>query len=445
MNGRWNRRTFLKGAGGAVFALPMLASRAASGQTPPTWPKRFIVFYTPNGVKRDAWFPTAGSSETSFTLNRSHGALVPFADRLILTSGIDMISADDGPGSPHQRGMGTLLTGRRLNEGSFLGGDGSLAGWGSGISVDQRIAQVVGTQSPFESLQLGVRCMGGEVRMRLAYRGADQPLPPMNDPSQVFDRLFSTYDAQPSELQRLRARRRSVLDAVLDQFEAVRRSVGREDRQRLEQHAELVRDVERRLANLNLPGDACEPPPAPPALAATSEQMMPAVAHLQIDLLTMGLACDLTRVVSLQIAESENLLRYPWVNSMTEGHSLSHAPSSDQVAHEEWIRRDTWHAEQLAYLLTRMESIREGGGTLLDNSLILWVTDVAVGNTHSHASMPFLLAGGAGGAVRTGRYVQLGSVPHNRLLTTMLHAMDVPDPSFGRPDMDSSPLTTLLA
>lgn len=440
-----SRRTFLRGAGGAAVALPLLASRRAVAQSVPTWPKRFLVFYTPNGVKRDAWAPTPGPTETRFSLNRSHAALEPFSDRLILTAGINMVSSDDGPGSPHQRGMGTVLTGRPLLEGSFLGGDGSLAGWGSGISVDQRIAQVIGAESAFESLQLGARCMGGEVRMRICYRAAEQPLPPINDPTQVYDRLFATYEARPSELQRLRARRRSVLDAVLDQFAAVQRTVGSDDREKLEQHAELVRDVERRLARLNLPGDECSPPSAPPQLDFDSEQMMPAVTHLQIDLLVMGLACDLTRVASLQIGESENNLRYPWINSLTEGHSLSHAPPSDRAAHEEWVRRDTWHAEQLAYLLSRMDGIQEGSGTLLDNTVVLWVTDVAVGNTHSHANMPFLLAGGAGGALRTGRFVQFASVPHNRLLTTLLHAMDVPDPGFGRSDVDSSPLTTLLA
>ncbi len=440
------RRSFLRGAGGAAVALPLLASwpRRASAQSV-TFPKRLIVFYTPNGVKPSAWFPTAGATETDFVLNRTHQPLAPFRDRLLLTSGIDMVSADDGPGSPHQRGMGTALTARPLLEGDFIDGCGSVAGWGSGISVDQRIAQAIGGSTRFGSLQLGVRCYGGEVRTRISYLDAEQPLPPENDPTATFARLFSEYHAEPSELQRLRARRRSVLDAVTTSFSEVQTLVGTADQQKLERHLEFIRDIEHRLDEQNLPGDACVIPSAPPVVAPNDESTMPTVTRLQLDLLTMALACDITRVATFQIAESINALRYPFVNSFTEGHSLSHAPASDTVSEEEWIRRDVWHAQQLAYLLNGMSQIQEGGGTLLDNVMVLWISDVAVGNTHSHESMPFLLAGGGGGTLRTGRYVELAHRPHNDLLLTLLHAMDVPDPTFGRPDMTPAVISTLLA
>jgi hypothetical protein len=111
---------------------------------------------------------------------------------------------------------------------------------------------------------------------------------------------------------------------------------------------------------------------------------------------------------------------------------------------EEWIRRDIWHAEQLAYLLGRLRDTVEGDGTLLDNTVVLWVSDVAVGNTHSHVNMPFLLAGGGGGTLRTGRYVQFPGRAHNDLLLTLLRAMDVDDATFGRPDMSPSVIGSLL-
>jgi hypothetical protein len=115
------------------------------------------------------------------------------------------------------------------------------------------------------------------------------------------------------------------------------------------------------------------------------------------------------------------------------------------AAQEEWIRRDIWHAEMFAHLLGRLRDLQEGDGTMLDNTVVLWVTDVAVGNTHDLTNMPFVLAGGGGGTLRTGRYVRFNGTPHNDLLFTLLQVMDVNDPSFGREDMTPSVLSTLLA
>src|SRR5690606_11040082 len=207
------------------------------------------------------WWPIAGANERDFTLHTSLAPLEPYRDKLIIPRGIDLDSVDAGPGEPHQTGMGGILTGRPLQEGAFVGGDGSLAGWGDGMSIDQAIANHVGTQSPLASLELGVRAdsnAGSEVRSRLSYRGPGEPLPPMNDPRDVFDLIFSDMNTDPELLSEIRRKRMSVLDTVTDQFTAVQRRVGAEDRDRLDAHFTMLRELETRLQMEGIVGGNCE-------------------------------------------------------------------------------------------------------------------------------------------------------------------------------------------
>ena len=134
-----SRRTLLKAAGGVAVGLPLMQwpRRGFAQSQPTTFPKRFVVMTTPNGVIPSKWYPTAGADESSFTLAPCLTPLERHREQLILTSGINMVASNNGPGEPHQRGMGTLLTGQKLQEGTFVGGDGSLAGWADGQSIDQ--------------------------------------------------------------------------------------------------------------------------------------------------------------------------------------------------------------------------------------------------------------------------------------------------------------------
>lgn len=440
---RLTRRGLLRGALGVPFALPLLPSlsRAQEASAPP---KRFIVFFHPNGTMPDEWFPTPGVDEESFVLGRILAPLEPHRGDVIITSGIDLSSLQQGPGEPHQRGMGGLLTGRPLLEGEFVGGDGSLAGWGSGISVDQRIAEAIGQSTRLRSLLLGVRndhpTGAGEVRNRLSYLGPAQPLPPEGDPVAAFNLLFSDMGTDPGALLELRARRRSVLDAVLDQFSLVTPKLSADDRARLDSHAALVRDLEQRLTAEM--GDCAMPAPPSP-LVVNDENTMQDIARQHIDLMVLALSCDLTRVASLQFSNAQNHIRFPWLESYGDGHSLSHAGPSNSAAKEEWVARDNWYCQQLAYLLTKLKEIPEGDGTLLDNTCILWVNELSQGNTHSHSNMPFVLAGSAGGYFRTGRYVRFESASHNDLLLSLLRAFDIDDETFGDPAFCTGPLAAL--
>lgn len=448
VHARLNRRQLLAGASGVAVALPLMGSLSARAQTVAV-PKRLLIMYTPNGVIPDAWWPTS-TSETNFELGSIHQPLAPFKSRLLLFTGVDLTVALTGPGGLHQRGIGGLFTGQRLQEGTqFVDGCGQTAGWANGISVDQEVARHIGQSTPYTSLELGVRALDNDVQGRISYAGPGKPLPPMNDPREVFDRLFGTTEPSGNPADEVLFRRRSVLDSVKSQFNSLRPRLSVEDRAVADAHLELVRDVERRLAQgitTAGPGktQACQAPYRPEAMDPASELSMPMVADLEMDLLAMAFACDLTRVASFMISTALNRIRYPFLESTGEGHNLSHAGVSDTVAKTERIRRQTWHASRLAYLLTRLQEFKEADGTtVLDNTLVLWGNEVSLGYTHAHTNIPFLIAGGSW-HFRTGRHLTYPGVSHGDLLVSVLNAMGVPATTFGLPEFSRGPLPGLV-
>jgi len=208
----------------------------------------------------------------------------------------------------------------------------------------------------------------------------------------------------------------------------------------LDAHLTLVRDVERRLS---LGIGNCAKPDLPPTLDPVSETDMPRIAELELDLLAVAFACDLTRVASFEISTALNRIRYPWVNSLGEGHALSHSGASDPDAKAQLLSRQNWHSSLIARLFDRLASVAEGEGSVLDNTLLFWGNEVSMGTTHSHDNMPFLVAGG-GWAFRTGRYVQYEGNSHADLLVSLLNAMGVPDTTFGDADYCTGPLSGLV-
>jgi hypothetical protein len=242
----------------------------------------------------------------------------------------------------------------------------------------------------------------------------------------------------------LRARRLSILDTVEGQFAALQAKAGAQDRQRLDQHAELVRDLEVRLQNEAVLGEACVVPGTPPGTAPDDANTMHLVSQQQLDLMVMALACDVTRVASIQYSNGKNHTQFPWIGSMGDGHELSHAGDTDAGAWAEWSTREAWYSEQFAYLLGKLAAIPEGAGTMLDHTLILWANELAQGNTHSHNRMPFVLAGSAGGVIETGRLLTYAGLPHNNLLVSVLNAFGVEATTFGAPEHCTGPLDGLV-
>lgn len=440
-----SRRTFLRGAAGATVALPLLqvlprgTAKAASN-----YPKRLIIFFNPNGTLKERWSPSG--TETDFTLSEILAPLERHKQDCVITDGIDMVVADLGPGGPHNRGMASMLTGEIILEGPFADGDGRLAGWAGGISIDQFVARELGAQTRFTTLELGVRAMENEPRARMSYLGPDQPVPPENDPVNVWRRLFAPMGEDPEVMRKLLVQRRSVLDVVRQDFVRLNRKLAPDDRHKLGQHFEAVRDLERRLGlsaaggGLPPPG-VCARPGEPPVMDPAAEDNYAALARMQMDMLVMALACDLTRVVSLEFSSALNALRFTFMGMHDQdGHSLSHAGDASTDLQDQWARMLTWYTEQFAYLLDALKAVPEGEGTLLDNCLVLWCNELSRGNTHAHDDMPFILAGRAGGALRTGRHLVYDHEPHNNLLLAVAQMMGVEANTFGHPEHCTRPL-----
>ncbi len=441
-----SRRNLLRAASGAALALPLLpslGSRRARAEASSA-PKRFVTMYTPNGVIHEGWWPTNVVSERDFQLSSSHAPLASYKDRLLILGGLEMKVALEGAGGPHQRGIGALFTNTQLGEGEFADGCGRTAGWATGISVDQRVANVIGATSPVASLQLGVRATENDVQGRISYSGPSVPLPPLSTPLDVYQRVFANFLPPPTSPDAqaaadLLAQRKSVIDGVASEFAALNGRLSAQDRQTLDAHLTLLRDVERRLS---LAVTDCAKPDQPPALDPVSETDMPQIAELELDLLSLAFACDLTRVASFEISTALNRIRYPWINSMGEGHTLSHSGASDADAKTQLLARQAWHSSLIARLFDRLASVKEDNGTVLDNTLLFWGNEVSMGTTHSHDNMPFVVAGG-GWAFRTGRYLQYNGESHGQLLVSPLNGMGVPDTTFGSAEFSAGPLNGL--
>jgi len=434
-----SRRALLAGATGVTVALPWLEAFApprALAQSASL--KRFIVVFTPNG-RAASWAPTG--DERDFTLSRALAPLEPHRENLLVISGL---SQQGGGGDGHQSGMGGMLTGTKLGAGPFSGTGASPSGWASGPSVDQRIADQIGGVTKLRSLELGVQVGQADNWGRMCYRAANQPLPPEDDPAAVYARVFEDLHTDPAQLARSRRRRQSILDTVGEQYARVASVLGGADRQRLEAHLTAVRDLEDRLTRVaTFDGAACADP-APPAAASRENDAYPELLSLQSDLLVMALACDLTRVASLQWSRSVSQTRFTWLGIDEGHHDLSHLGDDDAAGAEKLTRIDAWYSAQLAGLIAKLKAVPEGSGTLLDSTLIFFCNELAKGNTHSRRGAGYVLAGGAGSALELGRFLPYeDDIPHNDLLVSLLQAFGLPDSTFGDPEWCNGPLPKL--
>jgi hypothetical protein len=446
---RRTRRQFLRdlgigaGVGLGAASLPLL--RSGTSKAAGEFPQRFVVFFTPNGTIRENWTPSGG--ETDFTLSTILEPLAAFRDQLIVLDGLDM-KPNTGPGDGHQMGMGHMLTGVELLPGDTMGGCDSCppVSWANGISIDQAIANQIGEGTRFRSLELGVRVGGSaNVWTRMCYRAASEPLPPDSDPYSVFERVFGELDADPFGLERRRELRRSVVDFVNDDFTRIRSRLGGSDLERFQSHVEGVAEIERRLTTSGTLGAACEAPMMGERLDVRATDNYPTIGQLQMDQLAMALACDLTRVGSIQWTNSVGQVAFPWLGIPEQHHDLSHEGDSNTAVIDKLTRINRWYSEQLAYLLDKLAAIPEGEGTLLDNTCVMWINELGRGNSHTRNNIPIVLAGGAGGALRTGRSLSFADKSHCDLLTTLGQAYGLGVTSFGDPRHNSGAMTGLLA
>jgi len=435
----FSRRSWLRAAAGTL-ALPWLPS-LSRGDEAASPPLRLVLFFHPNGTVGENLWP-ATTSETEFELPPILTPFSPYRDRLLLAQGINSTVAQDAKnrGGPHQRGMGGVFTGQMLLEGEFVDGCGSTAGWADGPSVDQVVAAHIGRDTAFSSLELGVRATIQDVQGRISYLASGAPLPCISDPVALYERLFfRDLSLDPSDPN---SKARAVLDSSKDQLALLQKRVGAEDRLTLDHHLSLVEDLERRM---QAQATTCEALSAPAQLEVDSESTMPDISRNHLDLLAHGLSCDLTRVASVQYSTGFNQIRFPWLDEEGEGHALSHAGDSSTEAWAAMTNRVRWHAEEIAYFMGKLAAMPEGDGSVLDNTVVLWASEISRGNSHSLNDIPYVLLGNARGAIKTGRSLSYDGASSCDYLHAVLAAFGIDVPSFGHPDHAQGILSGILS
>jgi hypothetical protein len=430
-----SRRGIL-GAGAGLLASSLLPrALLADGGTPV--PKRLIIVFSANGTIYDQWLPQG--SGASFTLSPILAPLAPFKNRLLILDGVNVQSASSGPGDDHMKGMGHMLTGIELLPGDTQGGAGTPAGFAGGMSIDQRIVADIGGLTRFPSLEFGVMVQNSDVWSRMIYAGPNQPLPPMEDPVAAFSRLFASSQMSSQAAATLLKRRQSVLDFAQTSLGSLASRVSADDAVRVQQHQASVAAIEKQLIGQSA---SCMPP-AVPTLSLTDINNYPAIAKVQTDLLVAALACDQTRIASLQFSHSVSDIPMPWLNIGTGHHTLSHTSDTDTVSQASLVSINTWYATQFAYLLQGLDAVTESDGTtLLDNCMVIWINELSKGNIHSHQPLPVIIAGKLGGALNSGRVLSFSpQQPHNNLLVTVANLMGTNITTFGDPTFCTGPLS----
>ncbi len=427
---RLARRTVLRGlgAGGLALGLPLLdAMQDGRGRwyrsaeaAPVAAPVRFVFFLFSNGggsQSLDLWTPKGEG--TGYSLSPTLEPLGDMKDRVSVLTGLRHTAYYIGTFGGHYKGTPSLLSGVAL----------AASGSSGAASVDQVIAQAWSSQTRLPSVQAicdPTPTDKGDT-LAVSWAGAGHPLPPLGDAAQYFKQLFGSAPGGPvvaptTDTGREARYRKSVLDYVRGDSDSLQKQLGSEDRQRLNLHLEALRELELQLSPTLISG--------PPSASCQSPLGITGVAgeariKAMVQLTVLALQCDLTRVASLMYGCPFGLAQFPWLNLTDPDHGTSHTNDQSYLPH---VR---YKAQTFASMLRLMNAVQEGDRTLLANSIVLGTSEVGLGN-HDSTALPILLAGTAGGRLRTGQHIVYpAGTPFNRLLLTTLQTLQVPATSFG--------------
>jgi hypothetical protein len=422
-----NRRDFLRNLGVSAAALPFVLNLSSLQAAQGPRKKRLVVMFSPNGVVPKNFWPDEEGA--CFALKESLQPLSPFRDRTLVLHGVcDKVRGD---GDNHMRGIGCLLTGCELFPGNIQGGSHTPAGWASGLSIDQEIKnhlqQNEATRTRFGSLEFGVQVPErADTWTRMVYSGPNKPVAPIDNPYQMFHKLYGRLKDQESL--------RSVLDEVQEDLKKVSGLVSAEDRRLLDEHTSLVRELERELQSSNQDTVGHAVPELEKGVKDDNDEM-PKLSKLQVELLVNSFAADFARVATLQYTNSVGMARMRWLGVDEGHHELSHHEDSKEESQDKLTRINKWYCEQMAYLAQRLAETPEPGGegSLLDNTTIVWTNELGKGNSHTLDNIPFVLVGNGLG-FKMGQSLKLPKVPHNRLLLSFAHAFGHELKRFGNPD-----------
>jgi len=416
----FSRRRLL-GAAGVAIALPALEvfrPRVAYTQSKPA-PKRFLVYFAPNGRVPANWTPK--ETGTTFALRAASKPFEPFKKDMIFLTGLYHGSGvKSGGGGAHAKGCGTLLTSTTVAP--------NMSKLDNGISLDQAMVKALKPSTPYPSLQWGAgepwACDAGgascQYTQTLSWGGGNAPLMPVTDPLTAFNQLFGAGEGTTeAEQAKRRLSLASVLDYVQSDAKQLRATLGVADQARLDEYLTSVREVEVRLTN---PGGACEAGPAPGVGLD-----YPARVQAFNDLIALAFKCGQTQILTFMIENGLSSRPHPFLNAPTGHHALSHGAGEDQL-----LRVETWQTQQAADLLKKLQETKEvDGSSLLDSSVVLFTSDMGLGNSHDHTNLAPVVFGKAGGALNAGRAIDAKGAPLGNLYVALLRAMGIEASKFG--------------
>ena len=421
------RRTFLRGVG-VTMALPLLESLPAWGATP-AGPKRLAVLFMGNGINAHHWWAKGSGAEME--LSKTLEPLAPFRKKLNVISGLFNRPAVGVGIHPGQ--TGNILSGMPLMKGAVLRG---------GISMDQVLANHIGQDTLQPSLVLGCeQPITGyhETNFSMAYsshiswQSADSPVPMEVYPSLAFDSLFEN---------RGNKRTQSILDRVKDDASSLSRKLSSEDNRKLDEYLASVREVEKRVDRMRTEQTRAEEKAghrARPLLTMNRpDNGLPEDIRdhmrLMCDIVALAFQTNKTRVATVVLCRDLSGLFYPFLNVRKAHHSASHDDLSD-----DYERISRFYVGHLAYLAAKLEAMSEGEGSVLDNTCLLYLSNMWSGFRHDNTKLPVLTVGSLGGTLETGRvldYADAGD-DHRKLCSlhlSLMDRMDVKLPRFGDAD-----------
>jgi len=416
------RRAFVRGAGGLSLALPFLqAFQPRKAHAAPQKPKRFLLWHQGQGTQYDQW-AKAGASPTDITFGKILKPVEAYKDRMLFLQGIDNKISDLASGNGHQTKQTTCLTCQPD---------------GAGPSFDQVLSERIREPGQRSSLNLAA---GSTKRVRL-YAGPGDKIESQGDPRRVLDSLFTnTSGESEAELAKIKMRRESILDAVRDNFKLFEKRLGKEDKIRVEQHTDKLRELEVRLEQQQRV--SCQKPEVSVPGGFNPFVNQAESAEIQIEIIVMAFACNLTPVATLEWTDDHNP---PMFGGFSRGYGNWH-----EMVHSGETRRGigglhsgyAWYAERFATLMDRLSKVDEGGVPLMDTTAVQWTCDFGYGSGHNGRQVHTILAGSLGSNVQMGRMVSFADPEKlwarndwalNNLYVTLLQAFGQDDNTFGNP------------
>ena len=427
------RRTVLRGMG-ATLALPLLEAMMTSASAAETAAKarmRLQVIYMPNGMMMPNFTPAQKGD--GYALTPILKPLEPYREKFTVISGLAHKQAEalgDG-GGDHGRSCGSYLTGVHVKK--TEGADIT-----SGPSLDQIVAQQFSEQTQIPSLELGLdppslvgSCDTGyscAYTNTLSWRTASTPLPVTINPREVFERIFGDGDSLDAKTRLVRLRRQaSILDSVAEDARHLSGSMGADDKKKIEEYMQSIRDIERRIQKMELGGPSSVALPAYARPSGIPDSFQD-YARMMIDLQILAYQADMTRVGTFMVGREVSGRSYPEIGVADAHHPLSHH-GNDPEKIAKLTKINVLHMEQVAYYLKRMSETKDGEGTLLDHSLLLAGASLADSNTHQHTNLPVIVAGGL---VKGNRHMVVSDdTPMTNLMLSMMDTLGVKQDRLG--------------